>query len=511
MHSSSKPGTVLPYDVIEQIFEHTEDSLATLVSCCLLNREMNQAASSALYKTLDLEIGVYAGPGRRRWRRQGNRHADIQTHANQAFSSACLPHNRHRVKKIVLRGAFDYLDIQSTSVQLRAYIGTFFQTDLQAHLIVDAFQLFDNIESITFNLTSWWDHEGVGDQVTPHHLLQALYTLKQRGLIGNLRELTLNSHLCETADQLKHILHPNLRKLALIDIREPAFDWAGTLERCSELTELHIRGDFYTSYSPGSFSIDSIERALKPLRGLRSLTLGLVMTSKNDQIFDMLSRLPQLEDLCLEYQFPWFCTLKLPATFSPLRTLKSFTLRYKELNEDAINHRTVDICKWIKHVVSLSPLERLSYRPFYQPRTHNPKPKESWDILIDHLADKHARTLRALDLRAGFVRKRGLRRLLVNCQQLEELSIATSRGALQTTFVQYAHKTPELVHGQFELRTQCKNRQEQARITELEEAEHILKAAPGLRRLQVNDVEFLGSWALDEHGTLGYVVKKKYL
>ncbi|KAK7053183.1 hypothetical protein VNI00_003802 [Paramarasmius palmivorus] len=498
---------MLTYDVIEQIIEalDLEDDLVTLTSYCLLNQEVYKRASMALYKILDFNVGEGMGPATPRCGRRAI------THANQALYSACLPRNRHRVKKIAISGV-------STNPFLGKYslnnnTGSFVYARLQADLLADAFQLFDNIESIAFNVTSWSGFLN-SRQIDPYCLQHTLRLLQCQGLTEKLRELLLNFEVCETDSVIKPLVHPNLRKLSLIDIPARDFDWFAITRPCSGLRELQLRSELYTSFDAGPRLMDSVERALMNLRNLRTLALGFLYTASDDHTFDVLSQLPQLENLCLEYRIipryrrsdPGFQGL--PITFAPLRALKSFTLRYKEHDENAVYYRSIDICRWIKHVVSLSPLERLSYHPFYQPRTLNPKPKESWDLLVDHLADKHASTLRSLDLRAGFVRKRALRRLLVNCQQLEELSVATSRGALDSTFVHCARHVPRLLQARFELRTQRKDQKERNRITQVDEAERILKAALGLRRLIVNEEEFLGSWTLDEHRNLHYVTEK---
>ena len=111
-----------------------------------------------------------------------------------------------------------------------------------------------------------------------------------------------------------------------------------------------------------------------------------------------------------------------------LTTLKCFTLRYYGHLEPqlAINK----VCSWIKLVISRCPLEEFNFHPVYQMRTQNPLSKPSWDVLLDHLTDKHARTLRRLDLRAAFVKKRSLKRLLGKCLSLEHLAVGTIGGSI---------------------------------------------------------------------------------
>ncbi|ESK82923.1 hypothetical protein Moror_1344 [Moniliophthora roreri MCA 2997] len=462
----------LPYDVLQHVVEALQNDPTALASCCLVNKEINQVASATLYRRLDFQLGSYMGAG-------------------------------HYSRRATLEGP----TIASPSQALGS-AWTFIDTQLESDLVLRAFELFDNLNSVTFNVTTWWGTEE-SHEVNPECFAKALQILHDPRRTQGLRELMLNSEVCERTD-IKPFFQANLRKLVLIGVDDTGLDLIG---QCRGLTELQIRGVLYTYGSDRTRTTESLEQVLCCLHNLRSLTLGRLLSSSDEYLFEMLSQLPQLEDLCLEYTFPWRRwgtrgPRDLPVAFVPLCTLKSFTLRYKELNENATHLQTTDVCKWIKHVISLSPLERLSFYPFYQPRTRNPRPKQSWDVLVNHLADKHARTLRSLDLRAGFVRKRAIQRLLQKCTKLEDLDVATSRGAL-TTFVRHAHNVPRLYKGRFELRTQRRDRRERDRVMEIQEASQILNAAPSLRRLIVNDDEFLGSWVLDdESGQLSYAVEK---
>ncbi|ESK82925.1 hypothetical protein Moror_1346 [Moniliophthora roreri MCA 2997] len=479
---------VLPYDILQYIVEALHDDSKSLASCCLLNKEVNHAASATLYRKLDLRIGIYMGPGRG--------FGDTQlSDASQVLSSACLSHNRGLVTKVVLRGSF-------------------YKTGLKSQQLIRSFELFNNLKSIKLNL-----HRGYVSkdscEVDSDCLASILKTLRERN--ATLHEIVLNSFAFKDPDEIKPLLRQDVRTFVLIKNRtfghEARLDWLDVVRNCKGLNDLQIRTTLWT---PPSFTClpQSVERALLHLPGLRSLTLGLLIAWSDEHTFEVLSQLPHLEDLCLEYVFLTgplshrYVAQKLPITFTPLpRTIKSFTLRYKALSENSHKIPTVhDICKWIKHAISRCSLERLSYHPFYQPRTKNPKPKPSWDILVDHLADKHGGTLRELDLRAGFVRRRSVQKLLMKCRKMEELEIATSYGAL-FTFVRYALNVPALRKAQFELRTQRRDRGKRDPVISTEEAACLIKATPGLRRLIVNDDEFRASWALDENGVLFHTVE----
>ncbi|KAK7053202.1 hypothetical protein VNI00_003821 [Paramarasmius palmivorus] len=328
-------GIFLPFEIVEQIISALEQDPKTLATCCLLDREVNNTASTILYKTLDLEIGRHMGPGRRSYAIVN------RLDAEKALTSACLPRNRHRVKRIILRG-------------------TFVDPNLQSDTFINAFQhVFHNIDSITFNVTDFfWDNE---PEISAGSAVEALRLYQLRDLAENLRELTLNSIAWGLAEsngiKPELLLNSQLRKVALIELHGGRFDWVEHVGRCSELRELQIRS--FSLYPSRNYQVldATIERSLKRLQKLRSLTLGCLFIPSDDHTFGILSQLPHLEELSLEYDFAarWFSNLvrnfsalpivfpdyplfkpswKLATTFTPLQTLKSFTLRYREVNEN---------------------------------------------------------------------------------------------------------------------------------------------------------------------------------
>ncbi|KAK7053231.1 hypothetical protein VNI00_003856 [Paramarasmius palmivorus] len=480
-----QPPPNLPYDVLQEIFQALHEDTGVLALCCLLNRETYRIASAILYRTLDLEIGTFMGPG---WHHSWGI-ALSQTDPKQVLLSACLPHNRDHVRTLILRGTYD-------------------RTLLPAQLFLQAMLVFTNLRHITFNLVPFMGTGYRVGEVDPECLRSILRCLRERNL--RLQGLAVNYGAFKTSEDIAMLLHSETRELSLINTsflgRDLEWNWVGLLEGCERLKKLQIRSCRWTSTNFTNF-----EHALRFLPSLQSLTLGLISTSQDNEVFQVLSQTPCLRDLTLEYRLtshPMRQSCTLPTTFTPLCNLKSFTLRYKALSELYCPLTPAEISKWIKHAVGQSPLEQLSFLPFYQPRTRNPKPKQSWDALVDHLVDKHAGTLRGMDLRAGFVRKRSLKKLLKGCVKLEVLKVGTSRGALDM-FVRNAQNVPVLHEARFELRTsrRDKREQERERLTSIDEARTIVEKTPSLRRLCVDDDMFLASWILEGDG-LARVVER---
>ncbi|KAL0072344.1 hypothetical protein AAF712_000107 [Marasmius tenuissimus] len=257
--------------------------------------------------------------------------------------------------------------------------------------------------------------------------------------------------------------------------------------------------------------LDVFRQFTPSLCNVRCLRLGILLAQLDQALFQILSQIPRLEELCLEYQV-YNRGLKRPynpmefhtTTFSTPTNLKRFTLRYYNYKEPAL---AVDkVCNWIKLVISRCPLEEFNFIPFYQMRFGKPLSKPSWDVLLDHLTDKHARTLRRLDLRAAFVRKCSLKRLLQKCLLLEYLAVGTTRGSIHT-FMRHSSHLRLLGRVEFELRTSKRGesftREKKARD---EAAKSILNGAPNLRTVVVNDELWSGRWSL-KGGDLKYDVE----
>ncbi|KAL0581287.1 hypothetical protein V5O48_000770 [Marasmius crinis-equi] len=471
----------LPYDVLQSIIECSKDHPRTLVACCLVNEQLHGLASSALYSSLCLWVGGRMGPGRKNTKKwtskpiSGNR-------IEYALRSASLPHNQNR------------------------YPGTYYEDSFGEKALLRAFKVFKRLESITFNVTGpRWRTPENSDAFDLRTLVQAITIVNEEAC---LRELRLNSIVEAVSDTERTLLsRHSLKKMNLIDHDEDILDKIPR-EALAGLEELQVR-TYNWSQKRGSLLANTFAGITNNCRNLKSLTLGIVHMSLNEALFHAVTQLPHLQELCLEYWFHGYPsnpleTADFPTNFPPPRTLRSFTLRYKGRSEYKLN--VTAVCKWIKHVISLSPIERLNFIPFYQPRTRNPVQKSSWDILTDHLADKHAGTLRSFDLRAAFVRQVALKAIFRKCHQLEDFSVATGQGSLML-LKQYASNLPKLTRARFELRT-MKGSRKQPQI-DPQMADTILQAAH-LRRLVVNDDEWEGLWILED-GALKHLVRHSSL
>ncbi|KAK1226283.1 hypothetical protein PQX77_010756 [Marasmius sp. AFHP31] len=476
----------LPYDLLRYIIEHTDGHLPTLAACCLVNGDFRELAASALYFCLDLQFGEYLGPGRGIRRTQSAKKIP-KARVKHALNSACLPHNRNRVRAFLLRGAYDEFPLGEDEF---LYI----------------FKQFRRLETLSFNVQyPRWNNPIDSDVFDERTLVYAMTLINSQ---FSLREVTLNDVANKNTKML--LSQDSLRKLALIDADDDILD-KFTMKLLGGLRELQIRVSTYNGSQTRQNVLNTVFHAI-PARchNLRSLTIGLMYLrtdedreDPNDTLFGSVVQIPCLEELCLEYLISYdyrassLVGTNLRTDFPAPTTLKSLTVRFKTMREYQLDIPV--ICRWMKHVVSSSPIERVSFDPFYQPRTKNPVQKGSWDILTDHLADKHASTLKSFDLRAAFVRKTAMKAIFRKCHQLEEFSVATSAGSL-TSLSQFSPNLPKLHQAQFELRT-AKGMRHQPRLN-TQRITLIMQCAR-LRRLVVNDDEWEGSWVL-ENGGLRY-------
>uniref|UniRef100_A0A0W0FW68 Uncharacterized protein n=1 Tax=Moniliophthora roreri TaxID=221103 RepID=A0A0W0FW68_MONRR len=287
-------------------------------------------------------------------------------------TSASLPHTRHRVKAVALTG-----NVHRSS-----------SSTLTATLVVNAFSLFDKLESVTLKVVGWASTQK-NDQSTK-------------------RTFPL-----------------------IIEILNGFYNTGAFLSKLSskKLVELVIQTRSF--YGPVGFDLlpGIVWNFISTLTNLRSLSVGpFHRTSDGEQIFAVRSRLEHSQELCLSYNFG-----------------------------EGI-HPTTDPSNFYPHS---HPSE---------PSSHSP-------------SDKHASRLRSLDLRAAFVKKRSLR-LLEKCHRLEELEVATSpRRRID------GHRT-------------ISDQKRPTKTLSNDEAAEILRTVPGLRRLIVDDAEWLGSWVLDAEGAM---------
>ncbi|KAL0569670.1 hypothetical protein V5O48_012298, partial [Marasmius crinis-equi] len=355
-------------------------------------------------------------------------------------------------------------------------------------LIVRAFQQFTNLRSAVFNVNDDLEEEPHPSELSQETFNRIFAALKK---LPPLDELVVNWAISER--RINKVIKPGLRKLGLLWFFP---DEVGELLNClrtvsNSLTELHFRTDGTWQAADFGRLVNVFQTFANDLRCLKILKLARLDPAIYDEaLFSAFVQLPQLEELSLEYEVSYgaipYNPMQPESRESPpivfssspsLTNLKTFALVYKSYYGEPRLDAT-KVCEWIKHVISRCPIEELSFRLFQSPRTRKPLPKESWDLLVDHLADKHSKTLRFLDLRAAFVKKHSLRRLLQKCLLLEELSIATSRGSIR-----------HLRRVEFELRTLKRGYKETT--ASFDEVEKMMKSAPGLRRVAINEIEWM--------------------
>ncbi|KAL0570782.1 hypothetical protein V5O48_011176 [Marasmius crinis-equi] len=473
--------SALPYDILQRILDDLDDS-STMATYCLLSRDINGPASSKLYNRLRVNFMGSRGTIER---------------VSSMLRAASLPLNCHRVKTVILRG------VPSDGL-----------VPLEQHLVLLALQEFNCLENFTVQtegqLDTYW---------TDDASILSLFAHLSR--ITSLRSLTIDPLPCipHIGNVLTLFDHNSLRELCLVDRFENPLH-SIPVDFSLSLTRLQVRVRDY-------WMLDVMPTlpSVRKFRNLKSLTLGFANLNNSHEMLESLALLPHLEDLCLEFSngleafgiplserpiFPNETGLATSLQLPPPRNLKSFTLRHK----DPYHRETIidapRLCKLIKHIISLSSIEELSFqRPFSYTRTLNPNPKQSWDILIDHLADKHAKSLRYLDLEAGFVRKTAMEILLRKCNRLEELIVATSPGSLMT-LIRNSSTVPRLVRACFEFRTHKREGWSSRRLSRsfsLYEATDIMRATR-LRRLTINDDKWVASWVRDGDGALEYCLEE---
>ncbi|KAF9268823.1 hypothetical protein L218DRAFT_954263 [Marasmius fiardii PR-910] len=393
---------ILPYELLQFVVEALKDDTRTVARCCLVSRDFNATASPILYRCVELRVGLSTV---------------LPEMLERQLKSACLSHNCLHVRVIVLEGHIGWHEPSSRT-------------------LVYTFQHLPNLQSVTLNMTGWISPQ---DNLNPSIFAQIFTIIRD---LPSLTELVSNWVIgYPDHSVLTEVLKPGLQKLKLISVSNGVIEYFPHWLRVTSnsLTELHIQArEWGPHYLSRFFNIFRMSAA--NLHNLRTLQLGFLEPSSDEALFTTLVHLPRIENLCLSYNLPFYrrssynpmsCTNGVPFINLPsLKSLKSFTLRYRSYSYNEYPLATDDVCRWIKHVISTSPIEELNFVPFYKPRTRNPISKHSWDLLIDHLADKHSKTLRYLNLRAAFVKKRSLETLLRKCNLLEELSLGTSRGSL---------------------------------------------------------------------------------
>ncbi|KAJ8076415.1 hypothetical protein PM082_000838 [Marasmius tenuissimus] len=488
MAASSPPH--VPFEILGAIIGSLQavGDTKALAVCCLVNRAFNAASAPYLYKSIYADLSSI-------WGRTEKTH---KSERYTALVSASLPHNRRRVRVVTISG--------------RLAIGWGVTNLTPPGILIDAFEKFTHLESVNCIVEGQLQIDPALGAIKTQTFSQMWDIIKN---LSTIREIVVRWDHIAPVDPalLKQLVKPELLKLTLFG----SFDSVDHLANCfgstpMALSVLRFRVVDYRTSGKLDRLIDILGRPTSTLRNLKVLRLGLLDTSLSDEtLFRSLAQLPQLEDLCLEYEIddelespydPMHSYITPIKTFPFLTKLRRFTLRYSYFLEPSL--AIGKVCTWIKHVISRCPLEELSFVPFYDMRTWNPLSKPSWDILLDHLTDKHAKTLKSLDLRAAFVKKRSLKRLLDKCVLLEHLAIGTTRGSIHT-FVRYSSNLRHLRRVEFELRTL--KRGINATCAKDEEVESMLRSAPNLRRVVINEHHWLGTWVLEE-GELKYSISK---
>ncbi|KAI3609617.1 hypothetical protein WG66_001309 [Moniliophthora roreri] len=288
------------------------DDLDTLTDCCLVNREINQAASMTLYRKLDLNLDKYT------YLYGHHKHGErLQTVNERALGSASLP--KHR--RLVRTGVFD----------INLPVCRQFPEDSK---------VFER--PISFK-----------------NLNEALRTLQDPNRHTGIREFKLANQLCRHPETVNSLLQMDLCKLNLIGVNVALLEKVEKVQpRWTEL-HFHVKSGVDLLRLP-----ESLRRALKPLQTVRALTVGVLLNLSDQHLFKVLSQLPHLEGLCLEYAaakgpvhiYSFIIILsanytskqrrELSTTFTPLRTLKSFNLRYQDReSHHRIKTNIAEVCK----------------------------------------------------------------------------------------------------------------------------------------------------------------------
>lgn len=112
--------------------------------------------------------------------------------------------------------------------------------------------------------------------------------------------------------------------------------------------------------------------------------------------------------------------LRAPKTSLKLSSLRSFAVQYSSMHT-RIQAQT--LCKWIRRVISSSPLQKL--RLICDDESEPAFAFPSFSSLVDHLVQKHASTLRTLDMPTAFIDLLALAKLFSSCVLLEEVMLSS--------------------------------------------------------------------------------------
>ncbi|KAK2465510.1 hypothetical protein APHAL10511_002402 [Amanita phalloides] len=444
------------YDFVPHILDALCDNYNALYKCSLVSKDFNVIASRLLYHRV-----VFSPP----FRPVLNlRDRGTLTEPSQ-FTSACLPQYAPLVKELRISG---FLSTRPPPLH------TFSVT------LLNAVRVFDHLRAVCFTPTTY--HEELFTQT-----LQALID------IGSLEDLAVNS---SCTDAPRAPLITQIRGLSKLELHNPTRailellpDW---LDQLSEtLRELHLKGNC-GSITPGVLNAF----VLPPLQShLRALSLGLSYSLTHDITSKFLNNFSQLEELELRY----YWQLKEPTIHLTLGRLRKFTVLYAKT---AAKREASSLCKWMRTVISRSPIEVLHVACDQADDNTNSGANISFDSIIDHLSKKHAATVHFLDLRSSYVGVAGLRALFSSCLQLEQFHVAAGKGAL-TIFEQHYGELKHLRVAGFELHNVNRRKRQLNR----ESVRGLMQNGPStFRTLIMNGITWMGFWTAEPGGNIVFAV-----
>ncbi|KIL64554.1 hypothetical protein M378DRAFT_126372 [Amanita muscaria Koide BX008] len=450
----------LNHDLLVNILDIFRDDYGALYNCSLVCKQFNILTSRLLYRRVVLSPPFSPV--------LNLRDRGTLTEPSQ-FTSACLPKYASLVEELRISGF-----LSPRPPPLNVFSTTLFNAVRAAFCRLRVVELTPN----TY-------HEDVFTQ-----------TLQALGDTSTLRDLAVNSSCTDAprAPLITRIGH--LERLELWDptraMLELLPEW---LQRLSSetLTELHIKGNC-GSITPGVLT-GFISSPLQ--HRLRALSLGLSYSLTHDHVFTFLGSFPQLEELELRY----YWQLKEPTVRLTLSQLRKFTVLYAGTQA---KREVLGLCKWMRKVVSSSPLEDLTVIcDDGNNDDGNTGPNISFDSIVDHLSKKHAKTLRFLDLRSSYVGTTALKALLSTCLNVEVIYVSASKDAL-TIFEQLYGQLMNLRMAGFKVRNVKRNKYkfDRDRVRNL-----MMAGPPAFRKLIVNGTVWKGSWTTEPDGNVVFSVE----
>ncbi|KDR81885.1 hypothetical protein GALMADRAFT_240158 [Galerina marginata CBS 339.88] len=434
----------LVYDLIVRVMELCHDDYGLLAQCALVNWEFNRAASRMLYSKVVLSPHFKPVLDLRDA-------GAIPESSN--FASASLPRNVQYVLALEVSGYISPRPPPRNTLPER---------------ITKALVTFVNLVSVRYTPVTY--HENLFDQSIP-----TLHNLR------SLVELTVNASCTDDVRAPAIVELTGLRKLTLYNpgraILQLLPKWLERLQ--ATLVELHLR-DNCGSVTPG------VLKSFLPYleNTVQAFTLGLSYSLTDNDVFTFLGQITRLKRLELRY----YWQLKPPQTLPNLLSLRSFTVTYppqytrKEVDE---------FDKWVRRTIAGS-LDLQTLTLYCEGR--DASIYLSHNSLVGHITQKHATSLRYLDLALTFVGMDKLEDILTSCTQLEEIALQMGKNGL-TLFRAKVSGLKQLRTASFQIRNVPRTYQMNIIfLTEIMD-----RGQPSLRRLSLNNI----SWEVSEHFIYG--------